>query len=1587
MTGFDFAAIWTTTTSYPELREQPATASIEGSLSTENGVSLDGDVVGAFYESDESTDDGGADDDDGGSDGDDNVVGEDTEVAADGTFEIDGLAADQTYNLVYGDDDIGEERNGVPDLYAIKRVTPPAEVEETLPQAHNVSIRVTDQFGNPIEDADLVIRHTNGDAVVEDGVYNATNETGYVSEDGSSQLEFNGSLTVQAEFNGVNNSTDVTVDDETDITVELPGATVNGTINTTTEPPEGDTVSVFTLTDDGVEGIDTTVGENGQFEIGGLSPDREYMLAFGDKEVGDVTNGVPDLYAIQPVSPSSADQNISVGEVDIPEAYNVSVQVVDQDGEPIEGADVAIGHTNGDAIIEDGERNATNESGYFFREGDAPLELVGNVTVGAAYRGVNNTTNVPDLSDDRKITVQLSGSTVTGTVRDADDDAVPNATITYLPIEDGEFDDDREVEFDETDDTGSYELSLTPGDYQVLFRQGVEEYPIDGVPDVYSADQISVSGQTQNDISLPEGNRLQIRLVNQSGDPLSNETIEVNHRNEEGFNSGVALETNETGWAYVGGTPGLEVNGTVDVLLESDSYYAQRDLEVTENETVILDARGLLNVTGNLTTADDTDVTEGEVFAQSPKTGHYADTELSPDGEFRLSLLRNASYELGFRQDGIDTQTDFPEDGVPDVQSLTRVETGTDDIDLATQQLGVGHPFEITVKNPDGSNASGVNVYVSDNNVGEEFAVSVTGETNENGSVVLDGAESPGVELNGSIDVYVDAPEDSGLADTNRRNVVVDEPGGITVQFQPAASVNGTILESDGETPAAGEVVQVNPVGDGVGDTVPTDENGFFDARVAADGAYHVGFVQGDADSEFTPPYPQDGTVDVYAIANVTSAQEAELGTVTLPEAHNLTVNVFDPSGDRVEDATIEIWSTANDAYQWGGDTTVSDGTLTVEANGSLDIRASAPEGTELRTEYERVNVTEEDTVNVTLDRNVTVSGSVEYWNGDGVSGYRMELFSSGDGGDYRPTNDSGYFELYPEPNQFYALGFKQIDVEGDRPNFPKDGRPDLHTFSAIELENEDRDVGDLTLPPAHLVNVTVEYTNGEPVSGATVDLQQFEGAASSHHPGTTNATGEVVLDGASSPGIEVNGTLRVGVRGTDDYAWNTTEFEIDSERNVTVVVRERVNVTGQLENESGDSLTDFDVLVGQSARSFVSEEVNDTGQFAVPVGANQTYSVAVGQRDAETDTLAPRDGVTDLYELTTVKVGAGDYDLAEQTVPDAHGVLNVSVENESGVPVENALVTIVPNQSGTPEPTSARLGSLTDERGYLVVGDKPGIEAAGNYTVRVERPPNAEQFVDETYVREVNVTEAGGDENVTVTLNEVDTTEPESDISIQSASAVDDNITVGDQVIVDVTLENQGDAEGETTVELTSADGSISASETTSVPADGTASVDLQTTIDSADTYDLTVTAAGDSVDVGSVTVEEPTEPANVTIADAGLSRTDITADETVLVNVTLQNTGDEEGEINLSLYRGEGIMVTSSYNVSAGDTRTVTYEMPFPEAGTYDVSAQVDTGDQVEAGTVNVEEESSTETPGFGIVPAVVALLGAAMVLRRRR
>lgn len=257
----------------------------------------------------------------------------------------------------------------------------------------------------------------------------------------------------------------------------------------------------------------------------------------------------------------------------------------------------------------------------------------------------------------------------------------------------------------------------------------------------------------------------------------------------------------------------------------------------------------------------------------------------------------------------------------------------------------------------------------------------------------------------------------------------------------------------------------------------------------------------------------------------------------------------------------------------------------------------------------------------------------------------------------------------------------------------------------------------------------------------------------------------------------------------------------------------------------------------------------------------------------------------------------------------------------------------------------------------------------------------------------------------------------PEPAISVIGHSLASADIEPGDAVSVEVTLENTGDASGSFTADL-SIDGEVVTSTTVTVDAEATEAVTLEHALDETGEYDV---AVNDDA-VGTVTVAEPAV-ADISLIDTSLDTTTLTVGESLTVSVVLENVGDAAGEYTVEVLVDDAVYDTQTVEVDAASEATVEFTPSFDAPGEFTIVVNDEEVDvvSVEAAptptptpaptptptptpvdtptptpadtptpTPDVPEVTPTpapdDQPGFGIVVAILALLGAALIAHRR-
>jgi len=355
-------------------------------------------------------------------------------------------------------------------------------------------------------------------------------------------------------------------------------------------------------------------------------------------------------------------------------------------------------------------------------------------------------------------------------------------------------------------------------------------------------------------------------------------------------------------------------------------------------------------------------------------------------------------------------------------------------------------------------------------------------------------------------------------------------------------------------------------------------------------------------------------------------------------------------------------------------------------------------------------------------------------------------------------TNETGNFSVAAPENAEYNLAYVQGSLAGGD-LLPRDGSPDIYGLTQVTVGESAVSLSPFQLETGHDLNVSVVDASDDPVENASVVYfhaggESYGSSAVGAIEALTNADGLVDLSGLENvsrtvPGLEVTGNVTVFVRPPEDerFADRTYERNVTGDDRITVALTERHTVSGTVENATNDPINGSFVVA--RGPTFEVDETNRSGTFELDVRGKEDYSLGFVQQDAA-GIFAPRDGTVDLYEFRTVNTST-DLDVGTVTIPDGH-VLNVSVVDASGDPVENATVTIR-HHNDTSDLRSVELADILTNPDGLIQLDPtpPGIEVLGNVSVTVTPPENDSRFRGGTYERNVTVTT---DDRITVTLS-----------------------------------------------------------------------------------------------------------------------------------------------------------------------------------------------------------------------------------------
>ncbi|WP_336001995.1 right-handed parallel beta-helix repeat-containing protein [Halorientalis halophila] len=246
----------------------------------------------------------------------------------------------------------------------------------------------------------------------------------------------------------------------------------------------------------------------------------------------------------------------------------------------------------------------------------------------------------------------------------------------------------------------------------------------------------------------------------------------------------------------------------------------------------------------------------------------------------------------------------------------------------------------------------------------------------------------------------------------------------------------------------------------------------------------------------------------------------------------------------------------------------------------------------------------------------------VEDWNGTvcRLIGLDGEVVTDG-AGRFDLTTETGlpkelsYYQAHPATFP-QRNGTAPTDAEA----FPRDGSPDLFGLARL-TPTGDVDLGTERLPDAHPVNVTVVTESGPPVENASLRVQhtaETGARAAIVFPNATTADGRFVPGASDTPGVEVTGNVSIAVLVPNESRYDgrfyARSLDVDSARNLTI----RVNET----DDSPPVIERFDSSrdprpVGPDAPTTITVDLDDE------TPGDATLSIS---RNGTTETVFERD-------------------------------------------------------------------------------------------------------------------------------------------------------------------------------------------------------------------------------------------------------------------------------------------------------------------------------------------------------------------------
>jgi len=205
-----------------------------------------------------------------------------------------------------------------------------------------------------------------------------------------------------------------------------------------------------------------------------------------------------------------------------------------------------------------------------------------------------------------------------------------------------------------------------------------------------------------------------------------------------------------------------------------------------------------------------------------------------------------------------------------------------------------------------------------------------------------------------------------------------------------------------------------------------------------------------------------------------------------------------------------------------------------------------------------------ETTASATTAAKVTISGELESYDGNTVSGQTVYL-TYGSGSNTIKTDNSGSFETSIESNSTVSLGLYNTTAA-------KDGVPHIDGLGSYDVDSSNTDIGTISIERGYLVNLQAINNDGDPVSNAEFHVRADGYGRTYRH---ANDSGYMYINnGADFTGLELAESVKVTIvipgnsDGEADKKYQETIY-VDSPMTVTAREGEGTTIKEQKPTET----------------------------------------------------------------------------------------------------------------------------------------------------------------------------------------------------------------------------------------------------------------------------------------------------------------------------------------------------------------------------------------------------------------------------------